>query len=183
VDRAPVVLTNLTAQSLENQSLTLDMATLLAPMSDPDNDPLTVIAAGPTSTNGGMVTLTATNVIYQPVANFVGADLFSYTVSDSRGGLATNTALVMVVSSNGLSPSVVYGPLVSNGVFIVCFAGIPGFTYTVEATDDLGSPSWTKKVNLTAPVTDQGLGAGVFEFSESIGAAGSRYYRTVYPSY
>ena len=113
----------------------------------------------------------------------MGADLFTYIVSDGRGGLATNTVAVTVASSNGLSPNVVYGPLVSNGLFIVRFAGIPGYTYTVEATDDIGSPSWTKKTNLTAPATDQGLGVGIFEFSESVGAATSRFYRTVYPSY
>jgi hypothetical protein len=78
---------------------------------------------------------------------------------------------------------VVYGPVVSNGLFIVRFAGIPGFTYTVEATDDVGAPTWAKKANLTAPATDQGLGVGIFEFSESVSAATSRFYRTVYPSY
>ena len=68
-------------------------------------------------------------------------------------------------------------------MFVVRFAGIPGYTYTVEATDDVGSPSWTKQANLTAPLTDQGLGVGIFEFSQSTGAATSRFYRTVYPSY
>jgi hypothetical protein len=183
VDRAPVVLTNVSAYAVQNRLLTLDLATLLAVVSDPDNDPLSVAAAGPTSTNGATVTLTLTSVTYQPVANFLGTDLFPYVVSDGRGGLATNTVAVTVVSSNGLSPNVVYGPLITNGQFTVRFAGIPGYTYTVQATDDLGSPAWTKKANLTAPATDQGLGVGVFEFSESVGAATSRFYRTVYPSY
>jgi hypothetical protein len=183
VDRAPVVLTNVCASTLENQLLVLDLAKLLAVVSDPDNDPLTVTAAGPTSTNGGIVTLTSTNVTFMPVANYVGADLFNYIVGDGRGGFATNTVLVSVLSSTGLSPNVVYGPVVSNGVFVVRFAGIPGYTYTVEATDDVGSPSWTKQANLTAPLTDQGLGVGIFEFSQSTGAATSRFYRTVYPSY
>jgi hypothetical protein len=183
VDRAPVVQASVSAYPLENQLLTLSLAKLLAVVSDPDNDPLSVIAAGPASTNGGTVTLTGTSVTYQPVTDFVGADLFSYIISDGRGGLATNTVVVTVASSNGLSPNVVYGPVVSNGLFIVRFAGIPGYTYTIEATDDIGSPSWTKKTNLTAPTVDQGLGVGIFEFSESVGAATSRYYRTVYPSY
>ena len=183
VDRAPVVQSSVSAYPLENQLLTLDLAKLLAVVSDPDNDPLSVVTAGPTSTNGGTVTLTSSNVTYQPVVSFVGADQFNYVVSDGRGGLATNIVAVIVSSSNGLAPNVVYGPVISNGLFIVRFAGIPGYTYTVEATDDIGSPSWTKKANLTAPTTDQGLGVGIFEFSESIGAATSRFYRTVYPSY
>jgi autotransporter-associated beta strand protein len=183
VDRAPVVQAGVSGSVTQNQLLTVDLAKLLAVASDPDNDPLSVIAAGPTSTNGGTVTLTSTSVTYQPAANFVGADLFNYTISDGRGGLATNTVAVTVVPATGLSPNVVYGPVVSNGLFIVRFAGIPGFTYTVEATDDIGSPVWAKKTNLTAPVTDQGLGVGIFEFSESVSAATNRFYRTVYPSY
>jgi autotransporter-associated beta strand protein len=183
VDRAPVVQSSVSGSVTQNQLLTVDLAKLLAVVSDPDNDPLSVIAAGPTSTNGGTVTLTSTSVTYQPVVDFVGADLFSYTVSDGRGGLATNTLAVNVVAATGLAPNVVYGPVISNGLFIVRFAGIPGYTYTVEATDDLGSLSWTKKANLTAPTTDQGLGIGIFEFSESVGSATSRYYRTMYPSY
>jgi hypothetical protein len=183
VDRAPVVNTNVSAYHLQDKLLTLELTELLAVVSDPDNDPLSVAAAGPTSTNGGIVTLTSTSVTYQPVAGFVGSDLFSYTVSDGRGGLATNTVAVSVESSNGLSPKVVYGPLIIDGQFIVRFAGIPGYTYTVEITEDLGSTAWTKKVNLTAPVVDQGLGIGVFEYSEIAAAARGRYYRTVYPSY
>jgi hypothetical protein len=183
VDRSPIVQTNVSAYPLQDHLLVLDLAKLLAAVSDPDNDPLSVTAVGPTSTNGGTVILSSTDVTYQPMAGFVGADLFTYVISDGRGGLATNTVSLTVASSNGLSPIVVYGPVVSNGVFIVRFAGIPSYTYTVEATDDIGSPSWTKKANLTAPITDQGLGVGVFEFSESVGAATSRFYRTVYPSY
>jgi hypothetical protein len=183
VDRAPIAHTNVSAYPLQNQLLTLGLATLLAVVSDPDNDPLSVAAAGPTSTNGGTVTLTSTSVTYQPVADFVGSDLFSYAISDGRGGLATNTVAISVASSNGLSPKVVYGPLVSEGQFIVRFAGIPGYTYTVEATDDLGLPAWTKRANLTAPVDDQSLGIGVFEYSEIVAATTGRFYRTVYPPY
>jgi hypothetical protein len=183
VDRAPIAHSDVSAYPLQNQLLSLELATLLAVVSDPDNDPLSVATAGPASTNGGTVTLTSTSVTYQPVADFVGPDLFYYTVSDGRGGLATNTVAVTVVSSNGLSPQVVYGPLVSDGQFIVRFAGIPSYTYTVEATDDLRLNAWSKKANLTAPVTDQGLGIGVFEFGEMLGTTTHRYYRTVYPPY
>jgi hypothetical protein len=73
--------------------------------------------------------------------------------------------------------------VVGDGQFIVRFAGIPGYTYTVEATDDLRLHAWSKKASLTAPVVDQGLGIGVFEYSEIAAAARGRYFRTVYPSY
>ena len=62
------------------------MEKLLLFASDPDGDPLTVSAVSPTSTNGGSVILDAGLVTYIPATNFIGADRFSYTVSDGRGG-------------------------------------------------------------------------------------------------
>jgi hypothetical protein len=96
VDRAPVVQANLGVSMMQDQMLVLELTNLLAVVSDPDNDPLSVTAAGPLSTNGGTVILTGTNLLYQPVAGYMGADLFSYVVGDGRGGLATNTVLVEV---------------------------------------------------------------------------------------
>jgi autotransporter-associated beta strand protein len=183
VDRAPVVQSSVSGSLVENQSLTLPFDQLLAAVTDPDSDPLTVTNAGPTSTNGASVTLTETGVTYTPLPDFVGNDLFSYTVTDSRGGFATNVVYLTVTSSSVPPPDVVYGPVVSNGLFIVRFAGVPGSTYTVEATDQLSPSAWSKQTNLTAPTTDQGLGVGVFEFSQSTSEATNRFYRTVYPSY
>ena len=36
----------------------------------------------------GTVTFTATGVSYTPAANFIGADTFTYTISDGNGGSA-----------------------------------------------------------------------------------------------
>jgi hypothetical protein len=154
VDRAPVAQTSLSFILLQDQALNLSWGQLLAVVSDADSDALSVNSADPSSTNGGMVTLASTNLTYQPAASYTGADLFRYMVSDGRGGVATNTVLVSVLPPAAVAPSVVYGPLVAAGQFVVRFAGVPGLTYTIEATEDLHSPIWTKMVNMTAPLLD-----------------------------
>jgi hypothetical protein len=155
---------------------------LLAGATDADSDPLAIIAVSPTSTNGGTVTLNGGNVDYLPATNYIGADEFTYTVSDGRGGTAIGTVQVSVYSADGLSPNVVYGPTIVGTNFVVRFAGIPGFTYTIEGTDILTPPNWQKQINLTAPTTNEGNGIGIFEFSTPV-SSGPAYFRTVYPSY
>ena len=70
------------------------------------------------------------------------------------------------------------------GNFVVQFAGIPGTMYTVETNGVASGPGWVKQGNYTAPTDNSaGFGIGVFQVSEPAGGAGSRFYRTVYPSY
>jgi len=183
VDRAPVAQTNLSFYLLQEQPLFVSSAQCLAVVTDPDSDPLSVTDAGPTSTNGGTVALAAGTIEYHPAAGYAGMDSFSYIVGDGRGGLAANTVLVTVLSPEAVAPSLVYGPLLVGGQFVARYSGVPGFTYTIEATDDLVPSSWAKLINLTAPDTDQGFGVGVFQFVEPDTTQPSRFYRAVYPSY
>ena len=53
-----------------------------------DGDTIAVGGVSATSTNGGAVSLAGGMVTYTPASGFVGADRFSYTVSDGRGGSA-----------------------------------------------------------------------------------------------
>jgi len=60
--------------------------------SDPDGDPLTIIAVTqPVSTagNAGTVAITGNTVTWSPPAGFLAAATFTYTISDGRGGTAT----------------------------------------------------------------------------------------------
>jgi hypothetical protein len=71
---------------------------VLQAASDPDGDPLTVIAVNHT---GPLVENTVTinsdgSVHYQSVHGTFGQDYFEYTVSDGRGGTATGTISVYV---------------------------------------------------------------------------------------
>ena len=83
---SPPVAGNTNAGTTENQALVLGTDKLLPLCSDPDGDALSIISAGPTSTNGGTASLTGSTITYQPVTGFIGTDMFNYVVGDGRGG-------------------------------------------------------------------------------------------------
>lgn len=57
---------------------------------DPESGPLSVVAGIYSTTNGGIVDLSANgDFTYTPVAGFTGADDFSYTLEDGNGGSDT----------------------------------------------------------------------------------------------
>jgi hypothetical protein len=66
---------------------------------DADGDTLSVSAFDATSANGGTVSKDASgNLVYTPKTGFSGADTFSYSVSDGKGGTATSTVTVNVAA-------------------------------------------------------------------------------------
>jgi hypothetical protein len=148
---------------------------------DLDGDSLTVVGVS-NSVQGGTVTLTSGQVTYTPHVGFTGSDRFLYVISDGHGGTALGTVTAAVDASVPVSLNIISGPAMVGGNFVVSFAGIPGLTYTIEAASDLSGP-WTKVANMTAPTTDQGLGVGVFQFTEPVNGNSTRFYRTVYPAY
>jgi hypothetical protein len=176
VVNTPPVATNTNAGVIENQVLVIADSKLLALSSDEDGDALSIISAGPTSTNGGTVTLGGGNVTYQPVTNFVGTDLFSFVVSDPFGASATGMVVVTVTPASAPSPNIVSGPdILPNGHFHVGFAGIPGYSYTVQYSVNVDGP-WTTLTNLTAG------GNGLFDLEDPTEPAPpTRFYRTTYP--
>ena len=168
---------NTNAGATQNQPLVITSAKLLAVSHDPDSDTLSITSAGPTSTNGGTVTLTSTNIIYVPVTNYIGTDLFSFVVSDIYGGSATGTVQVTVTSANLPSPNVVVPPAFDSGsgTFSVTFAGIPGYTYTIQSAESPTGP-WSFLKTVTAG--NDGL---IVVTDTELPPPPSRYYRTVYP--
>jgi Concanavalin A-like lectin/glucanases superfamily/Bacterial Ig domain/FG-GAP-like repeat/Regulator of chromosome condensation (RCC1) repeat/Immunoglobulin domain/IPT/TIG domain len=149
---------------------------------DVDGDPLTVIGVSASSAQGGTVSLALGMVTYTPPVDFVGNDTFTYTISDGQGRTAVGTVMATVGSGGTVALNIVFGPVIIGGNFIVSFAGIPGLTYTIEASSNLAGP-WTKVANIAAPTTDQGSGIGVFSFTEPVNGNSTRFYRTVYPAY
>lgn len=71
---------------------------VLANDSDPNGDPLQIVAVG--SPPVGSVNYTTSEVIYTPPPNWWGVVSFSYTVSDGAGGQASATVTVTVVAVN-----------------------------------------------------------------------------------
>ncbi len=83
-----------------NTPLTFAANDLTANDTDADNDALTVTSVTSPSANGGSVTFDGMNVTYTPAANFSGADTFTYTISDGKGGTDSATVTVNVAPPN-----------------------------------------------------------------------------------
>ena len=122
------------------------------------------------------------NLTYMPNTAYSGGstDTFNVVFSDGHG---TQTLAVSVVVGNsstggaGSSPNFLSAGVVG-GNFYANFAGLPSTTYTVEYTDTLNPANWQKlgSTNVTSTAT------GALQILDPAGS-GSRYYRTVYPSY
>ena len=75
----------------ENLPVGIDV---LANDSDPDGD-LLAITAVTQGANGKVIITFDKRVIYAPAFNFVGADSFTYSISDGRGGTASATVALI----------------------------------------------------------------------------------------
>ena len=78
---------------VEDTAATIAASVLLANDTDVDNhqDLLSITGVSDTSAHGGTVTLNGSVITYNPLANYNGADSFTYTISD---GSLTSTATV-----------------------------------------------------------------------------------------
>ncbi|HEX3131883.1 MAG TPA: Ig-like domain-containing protein [Thermoanaerobaculia bacterium] len=91
---APVA-NNDSATTAEDTAVSVSV---LANDTDLDGDTLSV--ASVTQGANGAVTISGTQVVYTPGANFHGSDSFTYTASDGNGGSATATVTVTVTPVN-----------------------------------------------------------------------------------
>ncbi len=69
---------------------------VLANDSDPDGDARTITAKTDGAHGTVVITGSGTGLTYQPVAGYLGADTFTYTISDGHGGTAIGTVSVTV---------------------------------------------------------------------------------------
>lgn len=84
------------ATATEDHSVTIPV---LGNDTDAESDELSVLSVTSCS-NGGTATVSGTDVVYAPVANYSGQDTFSYTVSDPSGGTATALVTVTIKPVN-----------------------------------------------------------------------------------
>lgn len=125
----PPVAGNDTAVTDENASVGI---AVLGNDSDPDGDPLTITGVTQ-GTQGGTAAINGVAVIYTPPPNWSGADSFTYTISDGRGGTATATVTVTVRPVNR-PPTVTLGADQTSGSLPLAVA------FTATATDPDGDP-------------------------------------------
>jgi hypothetical protein len=142
--------------------------------SDPDLDALTVTGVSATSTQGGTVALASGTLTYTPPSGFSGADSFTYTVSDTFSATASGTVNVTVYSSTNQPERVVSLTTLGDNNKKITFAGIPSYSYVVQASTNL--TSWI-------PVSTNSAGTnGLFIYNDLTATNyANRYYRSVAP--
>jgi hypothetical protein len=87
---------NDTVQVYKNQPLVFDPR---VNDSDPEGDPLTIVAVGMAGHGTLSILAGGTGLRYAPATSYAGADSFTYTVSDGRGGLTTATVNLTVADA------------------------------------------------------------------------------------
>ena len=164
----------LPAATFTNTPITVSLGKLVSVATDPDGDLLTVTAVKSASSQGGAVQLSPLGATYQPALDFLGLDRFTYTVSDGRGGAATGTVEVGVLSRTGLSGNMLPAVTLPTGQVQVRFLGVPGRTYTMQRATQLPG-AW-----ITLGTT-QTSGSGLGLILDANPPVGQAFYRTVYP--
>ncbi len=162
-----------TLGTIENTAVIAPGIKLLANDSDLDGDILTLLEVSTTSTNGGTVLLSGGMVTFTPATNSFGIDRFTYTIGDGRGGMATGTVVVIVISGNASSQNKVSVTFTPNGR-LIRFAGIPTQNYIIQSAADVTGP-WA---NLSPSIPAGPTGLIEYEDTE-MPVPIMRFYRTV----
>jgi hypothetical protein len=188
--------------TVQNNTLVLQAASLLANDTDPDGDPLTISGIVSGSATNGVATFNAqTNSIsFTPTAGYVGAAGFSYIVSDGRGGTATaNVSMNVIAQATGVglfsssdTPANLSDPdatQVNLGMkFVTSQAGtITGIRY-YKGAGDTGTHTgslWTSSGTLLATATfvdESASGWQTVTFSSPVTVAAGTTYVASYHS-
>ena len=162
---------------MENEALVLPVAALLADDHDPDGDPLNLIKVSALSTNGGTAALIGTTkVAYLPKPDYTGSDLLTYTLGDPYTNV-TGPIHLTVLSVGDLANSIVGITNQGGGEVTLTVAGIPGWTYWVQAVTNLTFPSSWQTLSTNTAGTN-----GLFQFTD-LGATNTEsYYRSGTPT-
>ncbi|MCW1913360.1 DUF5060 domain-containing protein [Luteolibacter sp. GHJ8] len=134
---SPPLAAAFTAATLEDLPLVIPLPELLAGSSDPDGDPVSLVAEGGSTSEGGEVTISGEALSYTPPIDFFGPDSFSFLVEDGRGGFASALLTLHVVPSDlmqnqapELDLSLPPGPKLK-------LTGVPGMLYSIWRSPDL----------------------------------------------
>jgi autotransporter-associated beta strand protein len=134
-------------------------------------DTFTLVATAANSANGAAISNDGLYLLYAPVSNL--DDSFSYTVTDARGGSATGTVTIHVISSIGPALGTNCLSLVGGTATVSAF-GIPGYDYALQTATNLGGPWWPIATNRTAA-------NGLLNFTDPNATNAQQYYRLAQP--
>ncbi|MBS0659955.1 MAG: choice-of-anchor D domain-containing protein [Verrucomicrobia bacterium] len=162
-----------TLDTVRNTPVSFPASRLLLNDSDADGDPLTLQSVAAASAQGGSVAVSSGVLTYTPPVGFSGADSFSYTMADGRGGFGSGTVAVNVAATGSSAQNLVGIELQPGVGARVRWQGIVGRGYLIEYTDDLGA-NWNA---FPGSVTADGV--GVIEYVDTTQPPPTqRFYRT-----
>jgi hypothetical protein len=169
----PPVATNVNYTRASGSSLKIAITNLLSNVGDVDGDAIFLVGVSATTTNGGTL-LTDAEFVYVPTNNV--ADEFTYTARDNFGG--TNSGTVSVNISGDVFGQGTPSISTTGGNPTLGFAGIPGYSYTIQRGTNVGfSGTVTDVHTTTAPP------GGLFQYTDATNAplpTPEAYYRLRY---
>jgi hypothetical protein len=144
-NRPPVPPAPMSLTAYANGPLNVSIANIVYGSTDADNDPISLSSFDSTSTNGGTVVQNGINLTYTPVPDYLGADQFSYTVSDQ---IDVTQGFVNIT----VIPTPTFGVVKSGTNLVLSGAGgAAGGTFRVLSTTNIIVPlaNWTNQFNGT----------------------------------
>jgi hypothetical protein len=154
VPNSPPVAGDFRAATVEDLPLVISLDELLAGASDPEGDPVSVVAVEGGTAEGGEVVIAGEVLTYTPPIDFLGADRFTFVVEDGRGGFTSAVLEITVVLSDGLEGRVPQLDLSLPPGPTLEFSGVPGMLYSIQRSRDLAE--WKTVASLRA-AADGGL--------------------------
>ncbi len=156
-----------------NKAASMSTVKMLKTDNDADGDTMSITNVSPASAEGGSVSLGGTTITYTPPTDFIGDDSFTYTLVDSFGATNIGTVNVTVNSDTNTPQRVVAIETLPDNNVAITFAGIPGYTYFIQANTNLATATWTTIATNIAGAN------GLFTYSD-LEATNytSRYYRS-----
>ncbi len=130
-----------------NQTMLLSKGKILARVSDPDGDAVTLTLASATSAFGGSVRSEGNSIVYTPALSFVGSDQISVAFTDACG-CETAGVLQMSVSGPEISAPPMALAALPGGGSQLSFIAIPGMSYQIQRSQNL--TTWTVVQTVTA---------------------------------
>jgi hypothetical protein len=158
-----------------NTPVNISATKLAKTVTDADGDPVSISAISSASAQGGTVSLEGSTITYTPPTDYIGADSFTYTVTDGfNPTTGTVDVTVRYTESSSLINNIVSLP---DGNTQISASGIPGYNYLIQATTTTTDPaSWT------TIGTNAADSAGVIVFGDlNATNYNSRYYRLAAP--
>ncbi|HBC87053.1 MAG TPA: hypothetical protein DCZ94_08875 [Lentisphaeria bacterium] len=143
VNDAPVAVAD-TAAANEDTPVTIDV---LANDTDVDGDALGI--ASVTQGAHGSVAVVDAKAVYTPAADFNGADSFSYTISDGKGGNAT---AVVTLTINAVNDA----PVANDDIAVIEIKANPSSILIDELTGTLSINPSNSQNNIFSITTDEG---------------------------